>query len=150
MTGGSQSQTIEPTYQGVPASALRFHEDRGPSSMVDRLKTTESVSQGGGVFAFSHKPDRSCMHQTAKLQYHCFHTSEFDSSVCSSFCYTGNRITRSLGWQTMPKDASPTSYGGPECLLRLEWQIGPNTRTYPPGGQGAGVLHTANQQRINS
>ena len=50
----------------------------------------------------------------------------------------------------MPKDACPTAYGGPECLLRLEWQIGPNTRTYPPGGQGVGVLYTANKQLTKS
>ena len=79
-------QTIEPTYQGVPASALRLLVDRGPVSVVDRLKTTEPVSQG--VWSVRFEPDitdRFCMRQTAKLQYHYYNTSEFDFPVCSFF-----------------------------------------------------------------
>ena len=97
--------------------------------MVDRLKTTEPVSQGARSVRFEPDiTDRFCMHQTAKLQYHYYHISEFDSPLCSSICYTGNKTLAQLAnYATpIPKDACPASYGGPECLLRLEWQIGPN------------------------
>ena len=114
--------------------------------MVDRLKTTESISQGAWSIRFV--PDIMngfCMRQTAKLQYRYYRTSEFDSPLCSSFDYTGSKTLARLANYAapMPNDACQTLYGGPECLLRLEWQIGPNNCTYLPGGQGAGVLHTA-------
>ena len=58
--------------------------------MVDRLKTTESISQGArGVCFEPDTKDRSCMHQTAKLQYHYYHPSEFDFSLCSFFTIQG-------------------------------------------------------------
>jgi len=68
------------------------------------------------------------MRQTAKLQYHYYHPSEFDFPLCIFFCYTGNKsLVRLAIYATpMPKDAYSTSYGGPECLLRLRWQIGSN------------------------
>jgi len=97
LASGRQSQTIEPTYQGPPASASRLLADRGPVSVVDRLKTTESISQGGRSIRFI--PDIMngfCMRQTAKLQYHCYRISEIDSSPCSSVCYTGNKALARL------------------------------------------------------
>ena len=60
--------------------------------MVDRLKIADHVSQGArGVCFEPDTKDRSCMRQTAKLQYHYYHTSEFDFPLCSFFCYTGNK-----------------------------------------------------------
>ena len=89
--------------------------------MVDRLKITESISQGARSIRFEPDiTDRFCKRQTAKLQYHYYHTSEFDSPLSSSFCYTGNKMLARLAIYAtpMPQDACPTTYGGPECLLR--------------------------------
>ena len=81
----------------------RFHADQGPVSVVDRLKTTESISQGARSIRFV--PDIMngfCMRQTAKLQYHCYRISEFDSSLCSSVCYTGNKaLARLTGYAAL-------------------------------------------------
>ena len=69
------------------------------------------------------------MHQTTKLQYHYYHPSEFDFLLCSFFfCYTGNKslVQLAIYATSMPQDNYSTSYGGPECLLRLRWQIGSN------------------------
>ena len=82
----------------------RFHADQGPVSMVDRLKTAESISQGGRSIRFV--PDIMngfCMRQTAKLQYHYYRISEFDSSLCSSVCYTGNKTLARLTNYAAPK-----------------------------------------------
>ena len=82
--------------------------------MVDRLKTTEPISQGARSVCFEpDTKDRFCMRQTAKLQYHYYHTSEFDSPLCSSFCYTGNKtLVRLAIYATpIPKDTSSTAYG---------------------------------------
>ena len=65
--------------------------------MVDRLKTTESISQGAGGIRFV--PDIMngfCMSQITKLQCHCYCVSEFDSTLCSSVCYTGNKALARL------------------------------------------------------
>ena len=75
--------------------------------MVDRLKTAESISQGARSIRFV--PDIRngfCMRQTAKLQYHCYHISKFDSSLCSSVCYAGNKtLARLTNYVTpMPKE----------------------------------------------
>ena len=60
--------------------------------MVDRLKTTEPVSQGARSVCFEpDTKDRFCMRQTAKLQYHYYHPSEFDFPLCSFFYYLGNK-----------------------------------------------------------
>ena len=65
--------------------------------MVDRLKTTEPVSQGALSIRFEPDiTDRFCMRQTAELQYHYYHISEFDSPLCSSFDYTGNKTLARL------------------------------------------------------
>ena len=88
--------------------------------MVDRLKTTEPVSQGARSVRFEpDTKDRFCMHQTAKLQYHYYHTSGFDFPLCSFFCYTENKslVRVAIYATTMPKDTCSTSYGGPERLL---------------------------------
>ena len=98
-------------------------------SVVDRVKTTEPVSQGARSIRLEpDTKDRFCMRQTAKLQYHYYHLSEFDFPLCSFFCYTGNKsLVRLAIYATpMPKDTCSTSYGGPERLLRLRWQIGSN------------------------
>ena len=97
--------------------------------MVDRLKTTEPVSQGARSVRFEpDTKDRFCMRQTAKLQYYYYHPSEFESPLCSSSYYTGNKMLVRLAIYAtpIPKDACSTSYEGPECLLWLGWQIGPN------------------------
>jgi len=45
--------------------------------VVDRLKTSELVSQGARGICFEpDTKDRSCMRQTAMLQYHYCHTNE--------------------------------------------------------------------------
>ena len=88
--------------------------------MVDRLITTESLSQGARGIRFV--PDIMngfCMRQIAKLQYHCYCISELDSSICSPVYYTGNKaLARLTGYAALCQ-------GGPEYLLRLTWQIGP-------------------------
>jgi len=61
--------------------------------MVDRLKTTEPVSQGARIIRFElDTKEQFYMRQTAKLQYHYYHPSEFDFPLCSFFCYTGNKL----------------------------------------------------------
>ena len=61
------------------------------------LKTTEPVPQGARSVRFGlDTTDRFCMRQKAKLQYHYYHTSEFDSPLCSSFDYTGNKMLARL------------------------------------------------------
>ena len=82
--------------------------------MIDRLKTTGSISQGGRSIRFV--PDIMngfCMRQTAKLQYHCYCISEFDSSLCSSVCYTGNKTLARLANYAapMPKEVRSIFYG---------------------------------------
>ena len=55
--------------------------------MVDRLKTTEPVSQGARSIRFEPDiTDRFCMRQTAKLQYHYYHISEFDLQSMLYLC----------------------------------------------------------------
>jgi len=81
--------------------------------MVDRLKTTESISQGARSIRFV--PDIMngfCMRQTAKLQNHCYRISEFDSPLCSSVCYTGNKALDRLANYAapMPKEVRSIFY----------------------------------------
>ena len=68
--------------------------------MVDRLKTTKSISQGArGVCFEPDTKDRPCMHQTAKSQYHYYHTSEFDFPLYNFSDIQGK--SRSFELQTM-------------------------------------------------
>ena len=68
--------------------------------MVDRLKTAEPVSQGPrGVCFEPDTKDRSCMRQTAKLQYHYYHTNEL--ILLSVVLSATQGIRLSLGLQTM-------------------------------------------------
>src|SRR6185312_9483956 len=71
--------------------------------MVDRLKTTESISHGARGIRFD--PDIMngfSMRQTAKLQYHCYCINELDSSLCSPVCYTGNKaLARLTGYAAL-------------------------------------------------
>ena len=97
--------------------------------MVDRLKTTELVSQGAGVFAFS---QTSRIDSAYVKQLSCSIITTIQASLILLsvvfFCYTGNKtLVRLAIYATpIPKDACTTSYEGPECLLWLGWQIGPN------------------------
>ena len=101
--------------------------------MVDKLKTTESLSQGARSIRFV--PDIMngfCMRQTAKLQYHCYCISEFDSSLCSSVCYTGNKALARL-----------TNYAAP--MPKEIWSIfygsrGRQVQSTEPNRQGARAL----------
>ena len=82
--------------------------------MVDRLKTTETISQGArGIRFVSDIMNGFCMHQIAKLQYHCYCVSEFDSSLCSSVCYTGNKaLARLTNYAApIPKEIRSIFYG---------------------------------------
>ena len=47
---------------------LRFYADQGPVSVVDRLKTTESISQGARAFALSQTPriEPACVKQLSR------------------------------------------------------------------------------------
>ena len=68
--------------------------------MVDRLKTTESVSQGARSIRFElDTKDRFCMHQTAKLQYRYYHPSELIFLYVVSSAIQG--ISRSFNLQFM-------------------------------------------------
>ena len=53
------------------------------------------------------------MRQIAKLQYHCYRISEFDSSLCSSVYYTGNKaLARLTNYAApMPKEIRNIFYG---------------------------------------
>ena len=71
--------------------------------MVNRLKTTEHVSQGAQSVRFEpDTKDRFYMRQTAKLQYHYYHPSEFNFLLCSFFCYTGNNSLIRLAFYATP------------------------------------------------
>ena len=55
----------------------RFHADQGPVSVVDRLKTNESISQGARSIRFVPDiMDGFCTRQTAKSQYHYYHANK--------------------------------------------------------------------------
>ena len=145
MTGGSQPQTIEPTYQGVPASALRLQADRGPVSMVDRLKTTESVSQGARAFALSHtsRIDSACVKQ---LSCSIIATIQANLILRSVVLNATQGTRRLLVLQTMwhlctrrPGVSSTAHVADRSKQLNLSAR-----------GQGAEVVHTANQQLTNS
>jgi len=71
--------------------------------MVDILKQLSLSPRGPGAFALSqYTTDRFCLRQTAKLQYHCYHTSEFYFLLCSSFSYTGDKLLVRLAIYATP------------------------------------------------
>ena len=82
--------------------------------MVDRLTATEFLSQGAqGIRFVPDIMDGFCMRQIAKLQYHCYHISKFDSSLCTPVYYAGNKaLARLAGYVTpMPKEVRSIFYG---------------------------------------
>ena len=73
-----------------------------------------SISQGArGIRFVPDVMNGFCMRQTAKLQFHCYCISEFDSSLCSSVCYTGNKaLARLTNYAApMPKEIRSIFYG---------------------------------------
>ena len=141
--GGSQPQTIEPIYQRARVFALKLHAGWGPDSVVDRLKYLSLSPRGPGASALSQTPriNSACVKQLS---------GSIITTIPASLIflsYSAKPRMAPLPWnpmRPMRKHLSlPTRGSG--ASARLGWQIGPNNWTYLPGGQGAGVLHTANQ-----
>ena len=83
--------------------------------MVDRLKTTESISQGAGAFALSQTPtiDPACIKQLSRSIITTMQTSFILLSVVLSATQEGNKTLARLANYAapMPKEVRSVFYG---------------------------------------